>query len=245
MTGYILLSVIGISAISLIGISAIALGEVRTKENSALLVFLVGLAIGALLGDLIIHLLPEIYEEIGTIAVWYLAGGVITFSLIEKILHWRHDHSSSNSRIEPIGWMNLAADGLHNLIDGALVAVAYLVSLPVGVATTLAVALHELPQEFGDYGILRLAGFPKYQALGFNFLSALLAVIGALIVIARGDAAIEKKSFVLAFASGGFIYLIFLLFRRLGHELTPQRVALGSVAFVVGIATMWLVGFLE
>jgi len=245
MTTYIIISVVIVSLISFVGISAVALGDTEHKGNQhRLLNFLVALAIGALLGDFLIHLWPEVFEEIGGRAAIYTAVGFVGFFLLEKLLHWRHEHKSSGSRIEPIGWMNLIADGIHNFTDGALIAAAYVVSLPIGLATTVAVVLHEIPQEFGDYGILRTAGFTRKTALLFNFLSGIFAVIGALVIIWGGGFA-GKEPFILAFTGGGFIYLVVLLFRKLSVEMTASKALTSSLAFSVGILAMWLVGFLE
>jgi len=240
-----LISVAIVSLISLIGILSVAMKE-RKEQDSNLLRLLVSLAIGALLGDLLIHLFPEIYNEIGPRSVFYVVGGFIVFFVLEKVLHWKHQHDQTDkSRIEPFGIMNLIADGVHNLIDGALVAASYFVSFPVGLATTIAVIAHEIPQELGDYGILRLAGFSKKSALFFNFLSALLAILGAVVVLILGSGINNYVSLVLAFTSGGFIYLIFLLIRKLEDEMAFRHAFSTVCLILVGIGLMWGITFLE
>jgi zinc and cadmium transporter len=242
---YSLLSVGLVSLVSLVGIFVISFGEGKIGSRS-LLTFLVSLAVGALLGDLLIHLLPEIYEEVGIRSSFYVAGGFLVFFFLEKVLHWRHEHSQKDtSRIEPFGVMNLVADGVHNFIDGALVAASYLVSLPVGLATTLAVVLHEIPQELGDYGILRVAGFSKKAALSLNFVSALLAILGAVAVLASGIDLKRYGPLILAFTSGGFVYLIILLIRKLEDEMAFRH-AFGTILGMgIGIIVMWAITFLE
>ena len=243
-----LLSVGIVSLVSLIGVFIISFSDEESvkKPNNTLLRLLVALAIGALLGDLLIHLLPEIYQEIGIKSSFYVASGFLVFFLLEKVLHWRHDHSSlKENRIEPFGVMNLVADGVHNFIDGALVAASYLVSFPVGLATTVAVIMHEIPQEFGDYGILRMAGFTKKSALMLNFASGLLAIIGAIIVLSIKVDLSVIGPLILAFTSGGFIYLLFLLVRKLEDEMAFRHAFTTVLAIVVGIVSMWLITFLE
>ncbi len=242
---YALLSVGLVSAVSLVGVFIISYNEGKIGSRSVL-TFLVSLAVGALLGDLLIHLLPEIYEEVGVRSSFYIVGGFLVFFVLEKVLHWRHEHSQRDvSRIEPFGVMNLVADGVHNFIDGALVAASYLVSIPVGIATTVAVILHEIPQELGDYGILRVAGFSKKAALGLNFCSALLAVLGAVVVLASGIDLDTYGPLILAFTSGGFIYLVILLIRKLEDEMAFRHAFLTILATTIGIATMWAITFLE
>ncbi len=242
MSGVIFLSVLIVSLVSLIGVSLIVLTDRRHEEDgtlSATLTFLVALAVGALLANLVIHLLPEAYGELGSSTILYVAGGLVTFFLLEKALHWRHLHQAQTERIEPVGWMNLIADGIHNFIDGALIAAAYLVSLPVGIATSVAVMLHEIPQELGDYGVLRAAGFSRSRALLFNFISAAVAILGAAAVVVWGDAALHNSAYILAIAAGGFIYLIYLLLRKLGEDMHLKRVLLAIVAFTIGLAAVW------
>ncbi|MEX2012168.1 MAG: ZIP family metal transporter [Patescibacteria group bacterium] len=242
---YSLLSVGLVSLVSLVGIFVISFGENKIGSR-LMLTFLVSLAVGALLGDLLIHLLPEIYKEVGVRSAFYVVSGFLVFFILEKVLHWRHEHSQKDtSRIEPFGVMNLVADGVHNFIDGALVAASYLVSIPVGIATTIAVVLHEIPQELGDYGILRVAGFSKRAALGLNFGSALLAVLGAVAVLASGVDLDKYGPLILAFTSGGFVYLIILLIRKLEDEMAFRHAFGTIIGIIVGIAVMWAITFLE
>lgn len=244
--GYTLLSVLIVSAVSFIGAITIAASEGQTNdEPPAWLQLLIGLAIGALLGDVAIHLLPEAYANIGAQAPIYLIGGFLIFFILEKLLHWRHHHASVTSRVEPYGVMNLVGDGLHNFIDGALIAASYLVSFPIGLATTIAVVLHEIPQELGDYAILRSAGFTRKAALGFNFLSALAAVVGAMLVLGLQIDVEAGADKILAFTAGGFLYIVVLLLRKLGEEMTAKRVFGQLVMIGLGFALMWLITFIE
>lgn len=242
-----IVSVVVVSLISLVGALFLASKD-TTDENSdsPLMLFLIALAVGALLGDVFIHLWPEASEQLGAGAAGYLAAGFGLFFLIEKLLHWRHQHGSiKENRIEPYGAMNLIGDGLHNFIDGALIAASYLVSFPIGFATTIAVILHEIPQELGDYAILRSAGFSKQRAVLFNFLSALAAVAGGVIVLASGIDLANTAHYILAFTAGGFIYIAFLLLKKLGEDLTFGKAIGQLAAFGLGALLMWAVKFVE
>jgi zinc and cadmium transporter len=206
----VLLAVTAISLISLVGaILLLAEGAVQR-----LLPFLVALAAGALLGDTFLHLLPHAVEAQGaftpSIAYGVLAG-LLGFFVIESVLHWHH-HGEDVRQHEPggihsFGWMNLLGDGVHNVIDGMLIAGAWLVGgTSAGLATAIAVALHEIPQEFGDFGVLLHAGFTPRRALAFNLLSALGAVLGAVFVLLlHGDRGLAE--FLVPLTAGGFLYI--------------------------------------
>lgn len=198
---YAIASVILVSLASLIGIAFISMSEPRLRQ---MIFILVSLAVGALFGDAFLHLLPESFEKSGgrpETSLCVLAG-IFTFFVLEKFLHWRHEHILP---ISPIGYMNLVADGAHNLIDGMLVGASYLVSPSVGIATTTAVIFHEIPQEIGDFGVLLHAGFTKTKALLFNFLSASLAIVGAIMSLTIGTNLERFSTFMLPFTAGGFI----------------------------------------
>ncbi|QQG49622.1 MAG: ZIP family metal transporter [Candidatus Berkelbacteria bacterium] len=241
-------SVTVVSLVSLIGAFVIAVHDRRSEdeEYSPFMHFLIALAVGALLGDAMIHLLPEAFAEAGQIASLYVGGGFIVFLILEKFLHWRHHHRQQvKNRIEPVGVMNLVGDGLHNFIDGALIAASYLISFPIGLATTIAVVLHEIPQELGDYAILRSAGFSKRSAIFFNFVSALFAIVGAVVVLSTTINVIATAPLILAFTAGGFIYIVLILLKKLGEELTASRTFGHIASIVLGILLMWALKFIE
>lgn len=205
----ILLSVFGVSLVSLVG-AVTLLGRGGFKK---LLPLLVALAAGAMLGDTFLHLLPHAVEEAGgfTPAItWGVLGGLLGFFLVEGVLHWHHHgedvHEHGPEGVHNLGWMNLIGDCLHNLIDGMLIAAAWFVGPEVGLATTFAVLLHEIPQEFGDFGVLLHAGFSPRRAILFNMISALFAVVGAVIVLLVGAKTGLAASLV-PIAAGGFLYI--------------------------------------
>src|SRR4030042_2584768 len=172
--GYSIVSVIVVSAISLVGVLAL----LWHKDTKKITFLLVSFAVGGLFGDAFIHLLPESFEEIENklaIGLWVLVGMMIFFAL-EKFLRWRHCHLSENEQhVHPVVTMNLVGDAVHNFIDGMVIGATYMVSIPLGLTTTLAIVLHEIPQEMGDFGILIYGGLSVKKALVFNFLSAATA----------------------------------------------------------------------
>lgn len=212
---YTLLSVILVSLVSLGGILFLLLKKETLKKT---LLFLVSLSAGSLFGGAFLHLLPEAVEEGGfglTVSLSVL-GGILLFFIIEKIIHWRHCHvPTSTEHPHHLAPLNLIGDGIHNFIDGLIIAAGYLSSLPLGMVTTLAVLLHEVPQEIGDFGVLLYAGWGKRKALFFNFLSALMAVLGAVVGLMIGSSSEEFVLLILPFAAGGFLYIA-------GSDLIPE-----------------------
>jgi len=200
-------SVIIVSLVYLVGIFFLSLKEENLKKSVG--IFL-SLAIGALLGDAFIHLIPETLEKFSnkTLAGLLIIIGIIIFLIIEKFLHWHHHENDSElNHIHPAGKLILFTDGFHNLIDGIIIGVSFLVSIPIGIATTLAVVLHEIPQEVGDFAVLIHSGYSKKRALLLNFLSALTAVIGVIIAFVFGSVAETFTLWILPIAAGGFIYI--------------------------------------
>jgi len=238
-----IISVLIVSLISLIGVTILA---VSTKKGDRFVSLFVGLAIGALIGDVMIHLLPESYETLGLASSALFLTGFLTFFAMEKFLHWRHGHHPRERHgVAPVGIMNLVADSLHNLIDGLLIGASYIVSFPIGLATTVAVVLHEIPQEIGDFGVLLHAGFRRRWAVLFNVLSALFAFIGLALAFTYGGQVEQFSSQVIAFSAGGFIYIVAVLIRQLSKEMTAVRAIGQMVAILVGITAMWFLAFLE
>jgi len=212
---YSILSVFLVSAISLIGIFFLSLKGTKLQK---ILLLLVSFAVGGLFGDAFIHLLPEAFRTLGinlTTSLWVVFG-IIIFFVLEKFVRWRHCHiPSSTGHYHPVVTMNLIGDGVHNLIDGMLIGASYNVSITVGIATTIAVILHEIPQEIGDFGILVHGGFSVRRALLFNFLSAITSVLGVLISLIVGPNVQGYSITLLPITAGGFIYIA-------GSDLIPE-----------------------
>lgn len=242
---YALVSVSLVSLISLLGALTLLVKEEKIR---GLLFILVALSVGALFGDAMIHLLPESFENSSNPVATslYVLLGVMIFFVLEKFLHWNHHHHVEENNIdihpiEPIGYLSLISDGLHNFIDGVVIGVSFLVSVPVGLATSLAVMLHEIPQEAGDFGLLLHAGFSRRRALFYNFVSALFAVLGTVLALVIGGEAENFSQVALPLAAGGFIYIAGSDLVPELHKITdPKKSAIQFLAIVVGIALMIL-----
>jgi len=203
----ILVSVTTVSLASLTGIIFIGLKEGLLKR---ILMVLVGFSSGTLLGGAFIHLLPEAYEINETTTFYYVIIGIVSFFVLEKFLYWRHCHEEE-CPVHTFVYLNLVGDGVHNFIDGMIIAATYAISFAsgnyqLGFATTLAVIFHEIPQEIGDFGVLIYGGLNKKKALTYNFISAITAILGALITYFLAYLQ-NIGEFLVTFAAGGFIYI--------------------------------------
>ena len=239
--GYILLSTFLISLGALVGVATLAIAE-RVLEKA--LLFLVSLSAGALMGGAFLHLLPESIEEqelAPTIAFEVVLLSFVVFFLVEKILTWRHCHKGKCD-VHTFGYMNLIGDCVHNFIDGLVIAAAFVNSVELGVVTALAVALHEIPQEIGDFGVLLYAGWRKQAALLANFLVALVVVVGGMVGYYFSFAVESVTVYLLPFAAGGFIYIAS---SDLMPEIRSQKTLLKSMTsfgvFILGVVMMYLI----
>ncbi len=243
---YSLVSVFIVSLISLVGVFFLGIKRERLDK---ILIFLVSLSAGTLLGDAFIHLIPESFEnfEETIFPSAYILSGIILFFILEKIIHWRHCHEvACEKHPHPFSYIILAGDSIHNFIDGLIIAASFLISVPIGIATTIAVIFHEIPQEIGDYGSLIYGGFSKAKALFFNFLTALFAVFGALLVLIINTDMVGIAKILVPFAAGGFIYIasVDLIPELKKHENIRQ--SLGQIGFfILGILIMFGLIFME
>lgn len=243
---YILLSVFIVSFVSLIG-AAFLINDKKFLKK--ILIYLVSFSAGALIGDAFIHLIPEAVEENGfsiTISVSILFGIVFSFFL-EKIIHWRHCHlTATNEHVHSFAIMNLIGEVFHNFIDGIIIAASYLVSVPAGIATTLAVIFHEIPQEMGDIGVLIYGGYSKTKALLLNFLVALTSVLGAIITYLFSQSFNEIAFYLTPFAAGTFIYIAAAdLIPELHKEPKILKSIFQLIMFIIGIIVMLGLTFLD
>jgi len=207
--------------VSLAGIATIPIPEERLREVTFVLI---SLATGALFGDAILHLLPDIFKDPShhlSSSLWILAGIGISF-VLEKFLRWKHEHGLDHEEghghhhgIKPVGRILLLSDGMHNFVDGLLIGASYLVGIKIGIATTLAVILHELPHEIGDFGILIDAGYSRSKAVLFNFISACVALLGVCAAFAFDSGSTRFSTGALAITAGSFLYIA-------GSNLTPE-----------------------
>jgi len=214
---YSLFSILIVSLVSLVGVFFIG---IKKEKLEHLLLYFVSFSVGALFAEVFIHIVPRIVEDVGFSVRYglYFLLGIIIFFVIEKYVHWHHCHKVDHTHehgIKPIAYTNLIGDGLHNFLDGLIIASSFIVSLPLGLATSMAVLFHEIPQEVGDFGVLLYAGLSKKKALLLNLASALLAVVGGLCGLLLAGRVASFELVVLAIAGGGFVYIA-------GSDLIPE-----------------------
>jgi zinc and cadmium transporter len=243
---YALGSVLAVSLVSLIGIFGLSLKEEWLKKY---IFIFISLAVGALLGDAFIHLIPEAFEEASNplLVSLLIISGILFFFILEKFLHWHHHgDDTEENHIHPVGKLVLFSDGVHNFIDGVIIGVSFLVSIPLGIATTLAVILHEIPQEIGDFAVLLHAGYTKARALWLNFLSALLSIAGVILALVLGDVSQNFIIYFLPIAAGGFIYIAVAdLIPELHKTKETKYSFLQFLSLLLGVFLMIVLTFLE
>jgi zinc and cadmium transporter len=200
----ILASVTAVSLIAFIGVLFIGLKEDKLKRLTTILV---GFASGTLLGGAFLHLLPESLtpENDQMTVMWYVIVGIVSFFALEKFLYWRHCHEKE-CPTHTFVYLNLVGDGIHNFIDGMVIAATFMIGFELGFATTLAVIFHEVPQEIGDFGVLVYGGLSRKKALIYNFISAVTAILGALATYFLAYLR-SIEALLVPFAAGGFIYI--------------------------------------
>lgn len=235
-----------VTLISFVGAGSLALNE-RTLRKA--LTVLIPFAAGALLGDAFLHIIPEIAETergIDTVASTALIGGVLAFFILEKILHWHHAHFPSEEVVHPVAVSNLVGDALHNLIDGSIIAASFIVSPTLGIATTLAVLFHEIPQELGDFAILLHSGLTARRALLLNFLSGCAAIAGAVLALSVSGGTEAAERILLPVAAGAFVYISSTdLIPELHKEPEPRKSVLQAAALILGVGVMFLLLLFE
>ncbi len=241
---YSLLGVAVVSLISFIGAIGLAVNPEKLKRW---LLYLVSFSAGALLGDVFLHILPELAEEgFPHLAGVYILGGIFVFFLLERLIHWHRAHSEHSEEIHSAVYLTQAGDTLHNFIDGIIIAASFFISIPVGIATTLAVIFHEIPQEIGNFAILIHGGWSAKKALLYNFLSALASVLGAILVLLFVRGAGEIPMWLTAIAASSFIYIAMSdLIPEINKEQNRQKSALLMMAMFFGMAVMGLLLILE
>ena len=243
-----------ISLLSLIGAFGLSFGLLQRHR---VMMALIAVAAGTLLGDAFLHLLPEAAHDgfAPSLGLWLIAGFLVMFG-IEVVLRRGHSHAEhlddihshnhQEDAIQPFGWLNLVGDALHNLLDGVIIAAAYLIDTAAGIATTVAVALHEIPQELGDFAVLVRSGMPVKKALVLNFGSAMFAFIGAIAVLAIQFDPETLAVVALPLIAGAFVYIAAAdLIPELHHHSKGRDMAIIVTALLMGLVVMWLLLGLE
>ncbi|WP_433634800.1 ZIP family metal transporter [Halomicrococcus sp. NG-SE-24] len=237
--GWIIGTTIGISLTAWIGVLTLFLQDELVDE---ILLGLVALAAGSLIGGAFLHLLPRAIAEAGTTDTLplflYLISGFCLFYVLEQFLHWHHHHTATHEH-EPVSYLVLISDTLHNFIDGLVIAGAFLLGIPLGIVTSLAIALHEIPQEIGDFGVLVYSGFDRRQALLLNYLTQVTVILGGITGFLVSDMVTDLPIFLLPFAAGNFIYIASSdLIPEIKGEENLLRSSLYFLVFLLGIILM-------
>ena len=237
---------VAVSLISLVGILALVAKEETLRK---IIPILVSFAVGALLGDALFHILPELSETGGITQgiSMVIAAAIIGFFVLEKLIHLHHRlDSPAHGHIHPVAMTNLIGDGIHNFVDGAIIAGAFIASPQLGVATTAAVALHEIPQEIGDLGVLVHAGLTPRKAIIYNLATAFTAVLGALLTLVLEGAVGGLERPLLALSAGAFIYIAGADLIPEMHKATDWRTSVFQfIGISAGFAVMAALTFIE
>ncbi len=209
---------------------------------------IIGIASGVLLASVFLELLPEVFEEpiISPDKFFFvMLMSILGFYLIERFVHWHHCHGAgcpSDTKMH-LAVTNLIGDGVHNFIDGILIATAFLISPAVGIATTIAIIAHEIPQEISDAGVLLYAGLSKTRVVVYNFLFALTSIVGAILTfffVSQFEAIIP---IFVAIAAGNFIYLALAdLVPELHQEHDKKSVIKHTLWLFTGVFVFYLIG---
>jgi len=262
-----------VSMVGLISLCGVITIPINKKTLETVIFILLSLGTGAMLGNALVHLVPESYEgSTNTVytSVLMVAGFMFCFCL-QKLLHLRmhcaaiekddktrshdchageaHVHEDAHEHyghIHPTGYMSIVSHALDNLTDGIIIGTAFLHSPAAGFACALAVILHEIPMEFGGFGVLVFAGFSRWGAVLINFLSAMVAVLGTVLILWLGSSIAWVPGLLTPLAAGMVIFIA-------AAGLTPQllkepgcgRSVIQLLLMLVGITAMVLVKFLD
>jgi zinc and cadmium transporter len=237
----------------LVGIYALSLKE---KTLHSILLVLVAFSAGSILGAAYFDLLPEalgLFEEESVVFI-YITFGFVLFFFLERFIYWYHGHghetdisakTADRASNKGFAYLNLIGDGIHNFVDGMVIAASFLLGFSVGLATTVAVIFHELPQEMGDYGILVYAGFKRKRALLLNFVVALVVILGGISAVFFIETVEALSGLLIAFSAGGFIYLAASeLIPELHEEKSFKKSVVQFVMFILGISLVWSLGII-
>ncbi|MBI3623013.1 ZIP family metal transporter [Candidatus Pacearchaeota archaeon] len=242
---YTFASVLVVSLISFVGLITLS---IKTEKLQKILIYFISFSAGALFADAFLHLLPGIAKNGVTASVSFsILLGIIIFFTLEKLVHWQHCHMPiTKTHVHRFAIMNLIGDGFHNFLDGLIIGASYLISIPAGAATSLAVILHEIPQEIGDFGVLIHGGYSKRKALTLNFLSALTAFAGAIAALLISNSIHGLEKVITSIAIGGFIYIAGSdLIPELHKDFTTKKAILQLLFFLIGIGILAALLLLE
>lgn len=227
------------SMIAVIGGLFILLPEKTLKRW---LMPIVAFAAGSLLGGAFFHMIPHALsasESLIHVMLWVVAGFTAFFAL-DQLLEWHHCHRVPSEHVRPLGPLLLIADGVHNLLGGLAIGAIFLIDIRAGIAAWTAAALHELPQEIGDFGAMVHAGYSRRKALLYNFISALTFPLGGVIAFVVGQSL--NVYFLVALGAGNFLYIAGAdLIPEVKHAKDLRETGIRFLFFILGVSLLYLV----
>ncbi len=239
--GYALLAVTIVSLLSLLGAIFITF---QRKLLDSLTTYLLAFSSGILLGTTFYDLIPEGFKDLQTSVYTWVIVGIVTFFILEKFIHW-HSHVDEGKMEIPskkhVAYLTLIGDGVHNFLDGAIIGVTFLTSIPLGIATTIAVIAHEIPHELSDFFLLIYGGLTNKKALWYNFLSGLTSILGTVVIFIFSKDILTISPYLIGFAAGNFLYIASSDLIPELHEKRNVNISIMQTVFLIaGIGLMWI-----
>lgn len=236
---YLLLAVFLVSLVSFVGVLVLSWRKALLQKFIG---FFVAFSAGTLLAAAFLELIPESYVALGNFN--FVLVGIAFFFITEALIHWHHGHDEvCEDCIHPVAYLNIIGDGFHNFIDGLIISASFLTSIPLGIATTIAIVFHEIPQEIGDFAVLIKSGMKKSRAVFFNFISALASVAGGILGYFFLRSFESFTPYALAISAGGLIYIATAdLFPELHKERRFTRILFQIISVLIGIILIALLG---
>jgi zinc and cadmium transporter len=221
--------------VSLVGVVTLWCNE---KTMKRIVFIMVAFSAGALLGGALLHIAAEAIEMMEANMVFLIIiTGFSAFFLLERFVYWHHCHDGVCD-VHPYTYLILFGDGIHNFIDGLIIAASFMVNPALGIMTTIIIIAHEVPQELGDFGVLVFGGMKKRKALGYNLISQLTAIVGGMIGFLLSSFS-TFSMFMLPFAAGGFIYIAASdLIPELHKEVDRKKSIMSFIFFIIGVLFM-------
>jgi zinc and cadmium transporter len=235
---------------SLAGLSGGALLMLKERFTRRISTYLVSFATGAILAAALLDMIPEGLEMFSDIDLAFILilSGIVLFFVLEKLLLWHHHHHHHDDarhghhHDEPKGYLIAVGDSLHNFVDGIILAASFLIDISLGVVTTIAILVHEIPQEMGDFGAMLHLGFSRARTIIVNVIAALASLVGAVLTFFLAQLAEGIAAPVLFVAAGTLIYIAASdLIPELHKERSAAKSALQLIALLVGVLLIWAV----
>ena len=229
--------ILGTFFVSLLGLIGVFAMPMRDKQLKKIIYVLTAFAIGGLLGGAFFHLLPEAFGEMpADTALLFTLIGFLAFLIIETYFHW---HLSGDCCVQPYAYLLLFGDGVHNFIDGLVIAGSFLVGIPFGIVTTIIVFAHEIPEELGIFGVLINGGLDKKKAVYYSFIAQSTAIIGGVAGYFLSASVLGFSAFLIPFAAGGFIYIAASGLIPEMHKEEGMKKAMSLLIILFGLIFMW------